>query len=537
MARDARVVAARAGESVNPMVNINQDHWPTSRWEQGIRVRLGEATDGQAPLVNINADDTREFDAIFLGGGAGGRFGSAYLRAMGGRPLIIDRWPFLGGSCPHHACVPHHLFSDIAAQLMLERTFSGRLWFQDMQGKKVSIKDIVEMFRLGRTGPHAFMNFQSKEQLDLEFVLGSRAQIVDAHTLAVAGQIYHANNLVLSTGASPKPFTIDTQGMEGVFNYASLVDTLEYEPGPTVVVVGGGKTAIEYGCFFNATGRRTLIVSRHQPLTMINDAETRAYLLERMAEQGMEFWANAELTAIEGDGRVSSVTIRTASGEFKTVATDFVFLGLGERPNSQEAQDTLGVEVDTNGAVKVDTRMQTSVPNVYAVGDLVGSPMEMFKARKGGMYAARNIMGEEAHYPLQDFPDFMHTHYEVCWLGLGEEQARERYRNVVVLKLPPDNPDGQSVALPAGDRMMLYVMMKPHLSGFQKLVIDGDTRRIVGAFHVGCGAKDGFQYLAPMVRNGLTVDELGEMDELFLNPSYFIQLCRLRAGSKVLRGM
>ena len=95
----------------------------------------------------------------------------------------------------------------------------------------------------------------------------------------------------------------------------------------------------------------------------------------------------------------------------------------------------------------------------------------------------------------------MHTHYEVCWLGHGEEQARARYENVVVLKLPPDNPDGYSVALPTGDRMMLYAMMEPRLSGFQKLVIDGDSRRILGAFHVGCGAKDGFQYLAPMVRN------------------------------------
>ncbi|MFZ4704129.1 MAG: FAD-dependent oxidoreductase, partial [Candidatus Methylumidiphilus sp.] len=403
------------------MVNISREHWPTSRWEQEIRARLGEG-DGQAPLVNINAGDPREFDAIFLGGGAGGRFGAAYLRAMGGRPLIIDRWPFLGGSCPHHACVPHHLFSDIAAQLMLERTFSGRLWFQDMQGKKVSIKDIVEMFRLGRIGPHAFMNFQSKEQLDLEFVLGAPGRLVDAHTIAVAGQNFHAKNLVLSTGANPKPFTIDTQGMEGVFDYASLVDTLAYEPGSTAVVVGGGKTAIEYGCFFNATGRRTIVVSRHQPLTMINDAETRAYLLDRMEEQGMEFWANAELTAIEGDGRVSAVAIRKGGGEIKKVDTDFVFLGLGEQPNSLEAHQTLGVEVDANGAVKINTRMQTSVPNVYAVGDLVGSPMEMFKARKGGMYAARNIMGEEAHYPLNEYPDFMHTHYEVCWLGLGEEQ-------------------------------------------------------------------------------------------------------------------
>ena len=519
------------------MVDVSHTHWSTSRWVREIETRLA-AGDDEQPFVNIKGEDRREFDAIFLGGGAGGRFGAAYLRAMGGRPLIIDRWPFLGGSCPHHACVPHHVFSDAAAQLLLERTFSGQLWFQDLNGKTVSILDVVEMFRRGRTGPHAFMNFQSKEQLDLEFVLGARGRILDAHTVSAAGRTFTAKDLVLATGARPQALGVAGDHLKGVFNYASLVDDLDYEPGPTAVVVGGGKTAIEYGCFFNATGRRTIVVSRHQPLPMINDGETRAYLLARMEEQGMEFCTSAELTAIEGDGqgRVRVVVIRTPAGEVR-VATDFVFLGLGERPNSEEAREVLGVDVDAGGFVEVDGRMQTSVPHVYAVGDLVGAPMEMFKARKGGMYAARNIMGEDAHYQLSDYPDFMHTHYEVCWLGLGEEGARERYRNVVVLKLPPDNPDDQAVALPAGDRMMLYAMMKPHLSGFQKLVIDGTSRRILGAFHVGCGAKDGFQYLAPMVRNGLTVDEFGEMDELFLNPSYFIQLCRLRAGSKVLRDL
>lgn len=518
------------------MIDVSQTHWPTRLWEQTIRDRLAMGASDE-PLVNINAGDSRPFDAIFLGGGAGGRFGAAYLRAMGGRPLIIDRWPFLGGSCPHHACVPHHLFSDIAAQLMLERTFSGKLWFQDLRGKTVSMLEIVEMFRQGRTGPHAFMNFQSKEQLNLEFILGSPGRIVDAQTVEVTGQTYQAKNLVLCTGASPKTLDIPGGDLEGVFDYASLVDTLAYEPGPVAVVVGGGKTAIEYGCFFNATGRRTIIVSRHEPLTMINDAETRAYLLARMEEQGMEFWPQAELVDIHGKDRVSGVAIRLADGECKQIATDFVFLGLGEQPNSQEAHKILGMELDAKGAVKINSKMMTAIPNVYAVGDLVGPPMEMFKARKGGVCAARNIMGEEFHYTPKDYPDFMHTHYEVSWLGLSEEQARERCRNVVVLKLPPDNPDGQAVALPAGDRMMLYVMMRPHLSGFHKLVVDGDTRRILGAFHVGYGAKDGFQYLAPMVRTGLTIDELGELDELFISPSYFIQLCRLRSGSKVLQGI
>ena len=519
------------------VVDVSHARWSISRWAQEIAARLA-ASDRHEPIVNVNADDHREFDAIFLGGGAAGRFGAAYLRAMGGRPLIVDRWPFLGGSCPHHACVPHHVFSDVAAQLLLERTLSGKLWFQDLGDKTISIKEVIDMFRRGRTGPHAIMNFQSKEQLDLEFVLNTPGRILDAHTVSAAGCTYRAKNLVLATGARPQIVAVGGHCLNGVFDFAGLVDDLDYEPGPTVVVVGGGKTAIEYGCFFNATGRRTVVVSRDRPLSMINDGETRAYLLDRMEEQGMEFWPSSELTGLQGneDERVRAAVIRTPKGEIG-IATDFVFLGIGERPNSEEAREVLGVTADADGFVEVDNRMQTSVPNVYAIGDLVGAPMEMFKARKGGMYAARNIMGEEAHYDLKDYPDFMHTHYEVCWLGLGEEEARERYREVVVIKMPPDNPDGHAVALPAGDRMMLYAMMKPHLSGFQKLVIDGSSRRILGAFHVGCGAKDGFQYLAPMVRNGLTVDELGEMDELFLNPSHFIQLCRLRAGSKVLRGL
>jgi 2-oxopropyl-CoM reductase (carboxylating) len=103
--------------------------------------------------------------------------------------------------------------------------------------------------------------------------------------------------------------------------------------------------------------------------------------------------------------------------------------------------------------------------------------------------------------------------------------------------MPPDNPNGLNVGLPAADRTMLYAMARPHMSGFQKLVLDGDSRRVLGAHHVGYGAKDAFQYLSVLVRRGLTIDELGEMDELFLNPTHFIQLSRLRAGQRELRSL
>ena len=87
--------------------------------------------------------------------------------------------------------------------------------------------------------------------------------------------------------------------------------------------------------------------------------------------------------------------------------------------------------------MKVNPQMQTSVPDVYALGDLIGPPMAMFKARKSGMYASRHIMGEDVHYEVNEFPDFLHTHYEVTWFGIGEEEARERYGNVTIIKMPP----------------------------------------------------------------------------------------------------
>jgi 2-oxopropyl-CoM reductase (carboxylating) len=157
-------------------------------------------------------------------------------------------------SCPHNACVPHHLFSDCAAELMLARTFSGSLWFPEMTGRITSIKEVVDLFRRGRTGPHAVMNYQSK-QLDLEFVLNAPARIPDARTIEVAGEIFGARALVLALGAEPIRLDVSGSNLKGVHDYATLVETLDYEPGDTVVVIGGSKTAVEYGCFFNSTGR------------------------------------------------------------------------------------------------------------------------------------------------------------------------------------------------------------------------------------------------------------------------------------------
>jgi dihydrolipoamide dehydrogenase len=101
----------------------------------------------------------------------------------------------------------------------------------------------------------------------------------------------------------------------------------------------------------------------------------------------------------------------------------------------------------------------------------------------------------------------------------------------------PDSDDGLEVAMPTRDRTMLYAFLEPRHSGFQQLLSDDDSRRDLGMSHVGCGARDAFQYLFHLYEKGLTNDELGGAHELFLNPTHFIQQSQLRAGNKHLRDL
>jgi pyruvate/2-oxoglutarate dehydrogenase complex dihydrolipoamide dehydrogenase (E3) component len=481
-------------------------------------------------------EDDREYDAIFVGGGASGRFGSAYLRARGGRQLTIDAWPFLGGSCPHQACVPHHLFSECARELDLARHMQGQLWYPPFDDKRASIREIVELFKAGRSYPHAIMNWQSKEQLDMEFILNTPATIIDEHTVEVDGRRFSARNLVLCTGARTAYPDVPGITAKGVYDFASLIEELDYEPN-RCVIIGGSKVALEYGSFFQATGCKTTILTRSPLMETASlhhvDTGLREYVISMMADRGIEIVPGAEVLEVLGNGHVTGVRYRTADGKVVDIDTDFVFVGTGERPDLR-MYAPLGLKTDDRGFVVVDAAMRTSVPSVYAAGDLLGPPMEMFKARKCGVAAARNIMGEHYEFDFTEYPDFLHTTYEVTWCGLSEDEARQQYRNVIKIQMPPDDADPETFALPAAEGSMLYAFTRPLLSGWLKLVIDADSRKILGAHHVGFGAKDAFQYIDYLIRQpqGWTIDDMAELNELFLNPEHFIQLSRLRAGQR-----
>ncbi|MGQ0464713.1 MAG: FAD-dependent oxidoreductase [Sporichthyaceae bacterium] len=494
------------------------------------------------PIWNVAPPevDDREYDAIYIGGGAAGRFGSAFLRARGGRQLVIDKWPFLGGSCPHEACVPHHVFSEAARMLDYARLMSNKYWCEDYEDvkKRASIIEIRDGFLKSRGSAHGIMNFQSKEQLNMEYVLNAPATVIDKNTVEVAGRVFTCKNLVLSIGARPIAPDVPGTQLKGVVNFATMLDPawLDFEPN-RCVVIGGGKTAIEYGSFFQATGCATTIVTRSQLMRTKGlhhvDEDMRTWVEDAMKRRGIDILDHMEPVSINGVDRVESVTYRnmTTHEEF-TTACDMVFLGTGERPLTDEFAH-LGCATDDKGHFLVDATMQTSVPGVYACGDMIPGPREMFKARKSGIVAARNIMGEHVEYEIEGmYPDFLHSTYEVVWTGLSEAEAREQYSNVVVIKLPPDGVPREDCALPVGDGSMFFALEGMGENGLLKSVIDGDSRKILGLQFVAFGVRNAFQYLDYLLHKmpgGFSADQMADVNELFLNEG-FPQLHRLRVG-------
>jgi len=268
------------------------------------------------------------------------------------------------------------------------------------------------------------------------------------------------------------------------------------------------------------------------------DEDLRTYVIKNMKVRGIEIVEGCEPLEVLGDEKVTGVRVRLADGTETVIETDFVFVGTGERPDTKQYVDVLGIDVDEKGFIKVNSRMQTSVPGIYAVGDLIGSPMEMFKARKGGVTASRNILGDDAEFHFNEYPDFLHTTYEVTWTGLTEDEARAEYgEDVIVIQMPPKGVSDDEICLPLAEGTMVWGFTKPEFSGFHKLVVETRTRKIVGAHHVGFGAKDAFQYLDHLIKTGFTLDQMGDLNELFLNPDHFIQLSRLAAGNAKLKTM
>jgi len=435
------------------------------------------------------------FDLIVIGGGSAARDGANMAaHEHGARVALIEkeRW---GGSCPNVACTPTKAYV-VAAELTHDvNALAPRIGVEAGPAT-------VDMARL-----YAWKESLKKPQE--KWVEDLRAQgftpytgeatLVDAHTVRVGDVELEADRILIATGSRTAVPPIEGIDEVGWIDHISALELRELPP--SLLVVGAGPVGLEFGQIFSRLGSRVTIVDAADRISPASDAQACATLAASLEEEGIDIAVSVFVKSMrrDGDEIVASIAPRDGSDEYELRTTQ-ILLASGRVSNIEGLNlEAVGVETSKAG-IAVDEHLRTSVPGIWAAGDVNAvaqfTPIAQYQAR----IAVEDMFAEDA--PAADYsvlPTAVFTDPELAGVGLTEEQAREAGYDV-------ESVTNEYV------RRFSYIDAK---HGLFKIVFDRADRRVLGLHVVSRNASDVVEGFSLGLRLGATVDDLAAMHHVF----------------------
>ena len=420
-----------------------------------------------------------DYDLFVIGAGSGGVRASRMSASHGAKVAVAEE-RFLGGTCVNVGCIPKKLFSygshypdaakDAAAYGwdFAEPTLD---WSRLIENKNKEIERLNGIYRmlLENAGVTLYE---------------ARATLIDAHTLDVGGEKVTADKILIATGGRPE--TDDVPGAE----HAIVSDDAFYLPNRPnrALVVGGGYIAVEFAGIFNGYGADTSLIYRRDLFLRGFDMDVRIHLAQEMEKNGINLIWNTVIERIEKTNDGLNVTMSNGeTGQF-----DQILYAIGRKPNTRNmGLEDVGVEMTDKGAIVVDDYYQTSVDNIYALGDIIDrfqlTPVAIGEAMKlsSNLFKGTNYKMDYADIPTAVFSD-----PPIGTVGLTEEDARAQYGDVDIYR-------------------STFRSLKDTLTGssaqtMMKLIVDRKSDRVVGCHMVGPDAGEITQGLGIALKCGAT---------------------------------
>lgn len=422
-----------------------------------------------------------DYDLFVIGAGSGG-VRAARTAAATGVKVAVAEDRYLGGTCVNVGCVPKKLYSYAAHFHDAFEDSSGFGWTipQAPSFDWATLRDnkIEEIKRL-----NGIYN-RLLEGAGVTLING-RAKVVDAHAVEVNGERITAEKILVAVGGWP--WTPQFEGSEYTVNSNQVFDLDNFPK--RFLVLGGGYIAVEFASIFNGLGADTHLVYRSALFLRGFDHEVREFTRDEMAKKGvnLHFEANIErIRKVEG-----GLEVTLTNGE--QLEVDAVLAATGRRPHLEGlGLDSLGVELNTDGTLKVNERYESSVPSILALGDVTGGPELTPVALAEAMHLVQHHYGDKTPGPLdyQNIATAVFCHPNIGTVGLSEEEARERFGAVRIYS--------------ADFRPMKHTLSGSDERCLMKLVVDDASDRVVGAHMVGDEAGETIQGIAIAVRAQLT---------------------------------
>jgi dihydrolipoamide dehydrogenase len=434
------------------------------------------------------------YDVAVIGAGPGGYVCAFRAAQLGLKVALIDKRATLGGTCLNVGCIPSKALLYSSEQLVFARDHAA-----------------AHGIRTGPVTPDVAALLKRKDEVVAKLVGGVAALAKARKITVIRGEAAFTSPTALSvrdaagtTGVSARNFVIAT-GSAPVelpflkFNGQTVVSSDEAiafdAPPASLVVVGGGAIGLELGSVWARLGSDVTIVEFLPKIVAGYDDDIVRTFSRLLQKQGLKIETGARVTGLKGG---SSRPILTAERDGKALEfpADKILVAVGRRPYTDAlGLDKAGVSLDEKGRVRVDARLRTGVPGIWALGDVVAGPMLAHKAEEDGIAVAEWIAGKAGHVNWDLVPAIVYTDPEVASVGLGEDAARAKGIAVSVGKFN-FAANGRAIANDSTD-------------GFVKIVADAKTDRILGAQILGRGAGELISEVVTHMEYGGSAEDLG----------------------------
>ncbi|XP_076930606.1 glutathione reductase, chloroplastic-like [Bidens hawaiensis] len=445
----------------------------------------------RAESANGAEPRTYDFDLFTIGAGSGGVRASRFAANFGASVAVCEL-PFatissettggVGGTCVLRGCVPKKLLvyaskysHEFEESLGFGWSYNSEPthdWSTLMANKNAELQRLTGIYK----------NILNNAGVKL---IEGRGKIVDPHTVDVDGKLYTARNILVSVGG--RPFIPDIPGKEYVIDSDAALD-LPSKP-TKIAIVGGGYIALEFAGIFNGLQSDVHVFIRQKQVLRGFDEEIRDFVAEQMSLKGIEFHTEESPQAVikSADG---SLSLKTNKGTIDGFS--HVMFATGRKPNTKNlGLETVGVKLDKNGAILVDEYSRSSIPHIWAVGDVTDrmnlTPVALME---GGALAKTLFANEPTKPDFSAIPSAVFSQPPIGQVGLNEQQAIEEYGDIDVYTAN-------------------FRPLKATLSGlpdrvFMKLVVSAKTNQVVGLHMCGEDSAEIVQGFAVAIKAGLT---------------------------------
>ena len=406
-----------------------------------------------------------DYDVLVIGSGPGGYVAAIRAAQLGLRTACAESRDTLGGTCLNVGCIPSkallhasELFAEAQSGALAKLGVKIDGMSLDLDAMHGQRRDAVQQL----TGGIEYLFKKNK----VEWLKG-QARFEGAGTVVVGDRTVRAKNIVIATGSSVTP-------LPGVaIDQHRIVDStgaLEFPEVPShLVVIGGGVIGLELGSVWRRLGAKVTVVEYLDQILPGMDGEVRREANKIFRKQGIELRLSTKVTnAHANDAGVTLTAEPAAGGAAETIDASHVLVAIGRRANTEGlALDKAGLVVNQRGQIEADHDLATSVPGIWAIGDVIPGPMLAHKAEDEGIAVAENIAGLTGIVNQDVIPSVVYTSPEIAGVGLTEEQAKER-GTIKVGKFP----------MLANSR----AKTNHEPDGFVKVIADAESDRVLGVW-------------------------------------------------------